>query len=273
MNPNKFLVVITDLKQLSILKKARITNFLFPLKDYCVGYPKTFSLEEIKEEGYLYLNRILDNESYESLKKILQELPSNIKGLVFEDFGVITLTKELNLDLELILYQTHFATNHQSINENLEFVDSIVISTDITKNEIDLILSKTTKPLVYVLYSLIPAMYSRRTLLKNFETEFNTEEQKIVTLKEHVSKKDFIAVETEYGTVLYHDKYLNGFDHFDDEKIKFYLINPVLLDNVKLESLLIDLINEKKEPKEWEDRGFLDKETIYRLKELDRHEN
>ena len=133
MNPNKLLVVITDLKQLSILKKARITNFLFPLKDYCVGYPNTFRLEEIEEEGYLYLNRILDNTAYENLKDVLLTLPSNIKGLVFEDFGVIILAKELNLDLELILYQTHFATNHQSINENLEFVDSIVISTDITK--------------------------------------------------------------------------------------------------------------------------------------------
>lgn len=273
MNPNKLLVVITDLKQLSILKKARITNFLFPLKDYCVGYPKTFRLEEIEEEGYLYLNRILDNTAYENLKNILLTLPSKIKGLVFEDFGVITLAKELNLDLELILYQTHFATNHQSINENLEFVDSIVISTDITKNEIDSILSKTKKPLVYVLYSLIPAMYSRRTLLTNFETEFNTEKKSIVTLEENVSKKDFIAVENEYGTVLYHDKYLNGVDHFNDEKIKFYLINPVLLDDIKLESLLTDLINGKKEIKEWEDRGFLDQETIYRLKEVDRHEN
>lgn len=66
VDKNKFLVTITDLEQIEVCKKARITNFLFPLKDYCVGYPKTFQIEEIKEECYLYLNRILDSEAYES---------------------------------------------------------------------------------------------------------------------------------------------------------------------------------------------------------------
>jgi collagenase-like PrtC family protease len=273
MNPNKLLVTITDLQQIATCKKARITNFLFPLKDYCVGYPKTFKLEEIKEEGYLYLNRILDSAAYESLKEILKLLPLNIKGLVFEDFGVITLAKELNLKIELILYQTHFATNHQSINENLAFVDSIVISTDITKKEIDSILESTNKPLVYVLYSLIPAMYSRRTLLSNFEKEFHTENKSIVKLEEKITKNNFIAVENEYGTLLYYDKYLNGLDHFDDSKIKFYLVNPVLMQSDELDDLLKNLINGTKKMTEKENRGFLDRETIYRLKEVRRAEN
>lgn len=273
VNPIKFLVTITDLEQLEICKKARITNFLFPLKDYCVGFKTTFELDEIKEEGYLYLNRILDNKSYENLKPILSNLPDKIKGIVFEDFGVITLAEELNLNLELILYQTHFATNHQSINENLEYVDSIVISTDITKKEIDKILQKTNKPLVYVLYSLIPAMYSRRTLLTNFETEFATPKKEIVTLEEQISKKNFIAMENEYGTVLYHDKYLNAIDDLDDTKIKYYLINPLLLSKEELNQVLENLIAKKKELQANEDRGFLDQETIYRIKEVRRAES
>lgn len=272
VDKNKFLVTITDLEQIEVCKKARITNFLFPLKDYCVGYPKTFQIEEIKEECYLYLNRILDSEAYESLREILKTLPSNIKGLVFEDFGVITLIKELNLKLELILYQTHFATNSQSVNENLEFVDSIVISTDITKKEIASILASTKKPLVYVLYSLVPAMYSRRTLLKNFSDEFQTEQKKIVTLEEKVSKKKFIAVENEYGTVLYHDKYLNGIDDCLDENIKFYWINPVLQEE-NFSRVLQEILNGTKTLEETEDRGFLDKETIYRIEEVRRGEN
>ncbi len=273
MDKNKFLVTITDLKQIEICKKARITNFLFPLKDYCVGYPSSFLLSEIKEPAYLYLNRILDNKTYEELRNILKNLPNNIKGLVFEDLGIITLVKELNLQIELILYQTHFATNYQSINENLSFVNSVVISTDITKKEIEKILSHTTKPLVYVLYSLIPAMYSRRTLLTNFETEFQTDKKNVVTLEEKTSINNFIAVESEHGTMLYHDKYLNGMDSFDDSKIKFYLINPVLCSNDKVESILNDYCNGTKKLELDENRGFLDQETIYRLKEVRRAEN
>lgn len=268
MNPNKFLVTITDLNQIEIYKKASVTNFLFPLKDFCVGFPHTFKLEEIKE-GYLYINRILDTKSYKALKEILKKLPDFIKGIVFEDFGVITLAKELKLEKELILYQTHFATNYQSINENLNYVDTLVIGTDITKEETIEILNHAKKPLVYVLYGLIPGMYSRRTLLSNFEREFHTKKENIVHLEEKISKKGFVAVENDYGTILYHDKYLNGMINLPDDKIRFYLINPLFLKKEEIEKLIEDLKNKKEQSLPNEDKGFLNTRTIYRLKEDD----
>jgi len=270
MNPSKFLVTITDLSQIELLKKASVTNFLFPLKDFCAGIPKTFSLDEITEPGYLYLNRILDTKSYEKLREVLSQLPKNIKGLVFEDFGLITLAKELKLPQELILYQTHFATNSESIKENLAFVDSIVISTDITEKEIQEILKNTPKPLVLVLYGLIPAMYSRRTLLTNFEKEFKTPEKSIVTLKDPISKNGFIAIENEYGTILYHDKYSYNAGNYDQEKIKWYWIHPLLQTNQEIFSLLKDFEENHHELTEKESYGFLHQQTIYRLKEVPR---
>lgn len=269
MNPNKFLVTITNLKQIKLYKKARITNFLFPLSNFCVGFPKTFQIEEIKEEGYLYINRILDTKAFYELKEILKNLPSNIKGLVFEDFGVITLVKSLRLNLTLILYQSHFGTNYKSINENLKYVDSIVISTDITKEEIDEILKKTAKPLVYVLYSLVPIMYSRRTLLSNFEKEFSTPKKNIVKLEEVVSKKSIIAVENEYGTIMYHDKYLNGMSSIRDEKIMFYFLNPLFMEEKNITELIEDLLKQNQRNNEKEDEGFLNIQTTYRLRGKD----
>ena len=53
MNPNKFLVTIEKLEEIDLYKKARVTNFLFPLKGFCVGIPNTFALEEIKENNYV----------------------------------------------------------------------------------------------------------------------------------------------------------------------------------------------------------------------------
>lgn len=265
MNPNKFLVTITDINQIDLYKKASVTNFLFPLKDFCVGFLKTFSIEEI-ESGYLYINRILDTKAYQKLKELMQELPEKIKGLVFEDFGVITLAHELQLKQQLILYQTHFATNYQSINENLSYVDSIVLGTDITNDEIKEILLHVSKPLVYVLYGLVPAMYSRRTLLTNFEKEYHLGEQKKVLLKEQVSHEKFLAVENEYGTMLYHDKYLNAQSSINDAKILFYLINPIFLTNDEIKQLLEDLVNCAIRNDVREDTGFLNQRTIYRLK-------
>lgn len=266
MNPTKFLVLIQDLALIEEYKKARITNFLFPLSNFSVGFEVTFSLDEIKE-GYLYINRILDQKSYELLKETLKDLKKEIKGIVFEDFGVITIFQELKLTQQLILFQTHFGTNASSINENLKFVDSVVIGTDITKEEIDIILKQTKKPLVYYLYGLIPGMYSRRTLLSNFEQEMKLPSKKKVLLEEQVTKKQFLAVENEYGTVLYHGNYFNGQEDLDDEKIMYYFINPLFLDISEQTELIQDLLKKKKHLKENEDQGFLYTKTIYRLKE------
>lgn len=266
MNPNKLLVTITNDNQIELYKKARITNFLFPLKNFCVGIEKTFSISEI-EEGYLYINRILDQSAYHALKEILKNISYSIKGIVFEDFGVITIAKELKLKQQLILYQTHFATNYQSINENLEFVDSIVIGTDITKEEIETILEQANKPLCYLLYGLVPGMYSRRTLLTNFEKQFHTEPKKVLSLEEKISKKKFLAVENEYGTILYHDKYFNGQNSIPDDNILFYLIHPLFLETNEVMNLIQDLIQNNQRKQEMEDDGFLNTKTIYRLKE------
>ncbi len=270
MNWNKFLVIITDKKQIEIARKARITNFLFPLKDFCVGYEKTFAIKELpKEENtYLYINRILDTESYEKLRILLKELPASIKGIVFEDFGLITLLEELNLKQEKILYQTHFATNHQSINENLKFVDSVVISTDITEEEVIKIVNQCDKPLVYFLYGLVPAMYSRRNLLTNYEEEFHLPEKKIAHLHENISNRAFKAIENEYGTVLYHAKYVNGVLSLPDDKIKFYLINPLQLESEEFEKVLEELKQGKNQILTEEDQGFLHQKTIYKIKEI-----
>lgn len=258
-------MIITDINQIEVCKKKNITNFLFPLKNFCVGYPKTFSLEEIAE-GYLFINRILDTEAYLALKDLLKELSSSIKGIVFEDFGMITLAKELHLKQKLILYQTHFLTNNKSINEHLAFVDSLVIGTDITKEETSEILTKTQKPLVLFTYGLVPAMYSRRTLLSNYEKEFNLSKKTIANIREQTTKKGFIVVENEYGTVLYHENYVVNQMKIEEENILFHLINPLFLTEEELEDVLEDLLKGKARHGEKEDQGFLNTKTIYRLK-------
>ncbi len=270
MNPNKFLVIVTDKEQIKTLKEARITNFLFPLKDYCVGFFHSFSIDEIPENGYLYINRMLDTDSYQNLERLFISLPSTIKGIVFEDLGLITLLEKLKLPQERILYQTHFATNYESINENLKFVDSIVISTDITENEIQEILKNCNKPLVYMLYGLVPVMYSRRTLLKNFSTAFSLPYKNPLTLKEKITNNAFCAVENEYGTVLYNEKYYKGTYHIDDTKIKFYLINPLFLSKEEQIKIIQSLIQKEETRNEKEDQGFLYRPTIYKIKEVPR---
>ena len=129
---NKIIITINSLDELNNYLKLGINLFAYPLKGFCVGMPNTFLIEEIPSDGYLFINRILDNESIDKLNDILNNI--KIKGIIFDDLGVLELIK--NKDIEKILYLSHFNSNLESIKLYLEYVDSLIVSTDITKEEL-----------------------------------------------------------------------------------------------------------------------------------------
>lgn len=266
MKLSNLLVTVNNLDIIDDLKKVGVTTFLFPLKDYTVGFPNTFCITEIKEDNaYIFLNRILPSDDIDSLKEILNNLPDNIVGVVFDDLGVLEIVKDL--EIKKILYLNHFCTNIESINHFLEYVDSLVISTDITEKEIMEILNNTSKPLTIYGFGYVPVMYSRRTLLSNFYKHFNLENKNSAHLNDKMVNNKFFAYENEYGTVLYHHIPSNSLE-VKHNNILYYIINTSFLSD----SEVIDLINSIKENKEINinhDRGFLDKATIYKLKDVD----
>lgn len=260
MKTNKFLVVVTEEDFLDL--KVKNVNFLFPILGYSVGFLKTFPITEVKvPHAYLYINRILDHEGIESLKKDLLLINDNIEGICFTDLGVIQVVKDLGLSLQLFYMQNHSTTNVESINYYLEYVDSVLVSTDITQEEIYTILDKVNKPLLVPYFSLVDAMYSRRRLLSNFEEEFELEKKCEEILHEPISGNDFRTIENEYGTVFYASKYVD-YRSITHDNILYYYINPLGLDKDTLLKVL-----RREDRSEKSTTGFLDVKTYYRLKE------
>lgn len=264
---NKLLYIVNDKEIIDDLKKVGVKNFLFPLKDFCVGFNNTYDFDEIENESFIFINRILDNESLDLLEKKLNDNRDKIKGIVYDDFGVLYLINKLKLNVITINYQNHFGTNYQSINENLKYNDSVVVSTDITKKEIDEILKKVEKEVCIFLFGLIPVMYSRRTLLTNFFKEFNIPTKNNVEIDEKISKNKFIMVENAFGTVGYQRNYYDGLELLNLENIKYFLVNPLFLSHKEQIQLISDIKNKKLTLNIPTDKGFLYKETIYKLRE------
>ncbi len=245
--------------------KVKNINFLFPMQEYSVGFLKTFSKEEIKvPNAYLYINRILDKEAILKLKKELIMLPKNITGICFTDLGILNIVKELDLQVKLIYMQNHNTTNAVSINYYLEYVDSVLISTDITKEEIVSILEEATKPLVVPYFSLVEVMYSRRTLLSNYDEHFGYAKNKEEVLHEGISNQNFLAIENEYGTVLYAKKFID-YRSLAHQNILYRYINPLGLTYEQVENIL-----KGEDLSKISNTGFLEKETYYVLKEEER---
>ena len=263
---SNILIYVDDFKNLEDYRKAGCNAFLFALDGYCVGY-NTFSLEEIKEvkvsNKYIILNRVLDCKDIDNLKELLNDL-GDIKGIVFEDIGVYHLIKEMNLNVEMILFQNHFGTNSLSVNFWLERVNSIFISNEITKEEIEKINKDVKGEVVLHLFGYNQVMYSRRKLITNWSEEFAIPYKNQNVIEDKATHVKFRAFENDFGTVMYSENIFNGKELLNLDKVKYYYVNPMLIDHDVVMDFLKDMNGHNGDG---EDNGFLEKETIYKLKE------
>lgn len=253
----KKLVTVTNREIIDDLRRDANITLVYPLKSFCVGYEVEFYISEI--DDYVLVNRILDDNDLDKLESILNS--SNIKGIVFDDLGIIDIVA--NLDITKILLLDHLATNTKSINYYLEYVDSVVVSNDLTEEEIRNIVANVSKPLVINVFGLKTLMYSRRLLLSNYEMYHNLKEERIVDAS--IEDKYFKIVENDYGTLFYAKNYYNALCLLDLDNVLFFWYNPIFLDNEKTIKLVLDNditdINSE--------LLFLDKKTYYKVGDID----
>ena len=74
-------------------------------------------------------------------------------------------------------------------------------------------------------------------------------------------------VENEYGTVGYQRNYYDGLELLNLENIKYFLVNPLFLSDKEQIQLIGDIKNKNLTLNIPTDKGFLYKETIYKLRE------
>ena len=249
----KKLVTVTDLSIIDDLRENENIELLYPLKSFCVGYDLEFTIDKI--DDFVLVNRILDDFDLDKLKNILCN--ANIKGIVFDDLGIIDIVS--NLNIKKILLLDHLATNVRSINYYLEYVDSIVVSNDLTEDEIKYILDNANKKLVVNVFGLKTLMYSRRKLLSNYEKYHDLD--KIGKYNAKIDNKYFKIVENDFGTKFYAGKYYNGLKLLNLDNVLYFWYDPIGLK--KDEILNIILNNDIKNIDA--DTLFLDKKTYYKV--------
>ncbi|MDE5889363.1 MAG: U32 family peptidase [Bacilli bacterium] len=266
MISNNILIYVDDTKHIDDYRKVGVSAFLFALDGYSVGY-NTYSLDDIinveVSNKYVIINRMLDCEAVDGLRNIIKNF-KGIKGIVYEDIAVYQVVKEMGLDFEMIFYQNHFGTNVNSINFWLDRVESMFVSNEITYDEIDNIVNNATKKVCVNLYGYNQVMYSRRLLLSNWSEEFNVPYKNTNVLEDKATHVKFRAVENEYGTVMYSDKIFNGKDLCNLNNVKFFYVNTMMIEHSLVMDFLSDINNHMSLQ---EDDGFLNRETIYKLKE------
>jgi hypothetical protein len=261
MQKSKVLININNLNEIDEYKKIGITNFLFAIKGLSVGYTP-FDIDDVPDGSYLLINRVFDTQGINEFKSIIPKL-NRFKGILFEDLGVFNLLKDS--DIELIWNQAHFVTNYNSINFYLENgCTSCVISNEITKEEINDILDRSIKPLVFTVFARNMIMYSRRSLVSNFNNYAGIDNVNNVNIDEEKTNTHFYLKESVYGTAVFNKNYFNYIEYaknISEDKVYYYLVLNLDLEPNQIINIL--------DGESYGDDGFLNKKTTYKMSEYD----
>lgn len=279
----KKIILLDNLEQLNFTLEFT-DAYLIGIKDMCVNTTFSVDLNELKsisnklkkgnKELFILLNKNLHNSDIETLKEILINLNKlDIKGIFYSDVAVIQIKEELNLNYDLVWAAEHATTNYNTINYWYNFgAKYTFISSDITYDNIIEIKNNTKSKLIVPVFGYLPMFVSRRHIVKNYLDYFKLNDNSKINYIEK-ENKIYPIVDNKLGTFVYSNNILNGVNYYknlEKENIDYALFNGF---NINTEGLIEVLkIYSGKSNKninslfENLDEGFLNKETIYRVK-------
>ena len=247
--------------------------FLFGIKGYSVNVPCEIELTELEEltkynkEIFISLNKNMRNEDIPKIKEILLEIDKlNIKGIFYADTCFINLKKELNIKTDLVWSQEHLTTNYATINFWKQYgVNYTYLSSEITLNEIKEIRKNTDVKLIVPIFGYLPIFVSFRHAVKNYLKTFNLSDNSKINYIEKEGNT-YPIIDDELGTTVYSNNILDGYLEYKELEIDYVTLNEFNIDREVFLKVL-DKYNGMNSNYELEtDKGFLYKETIYKVK-------
>lgn len=263
------------------------------IENLSINMPKYFSYEEFisiysfcKEnniEVFVALNKNMHNKDLNSLKEMMFKLDNlDISGIMYYDIAVVNIKLENNLKTPLVWGQEHLTTNSITSNFwNKYGSEYTLVSNEITKEETLEMKKNSLSKLIVTVFGYLPMFVSERHLVKNYLKTFNLEDNSEINYIENEGNI-YPIIDNDLGTISYSAHILNGINEvlqFKENDIDYILLNPFLIEDEKFE-MVLDLFNNVNNDNVSEyskiieenfkcDNGFLNKETIYKVKKND----
>lgn len=276
----KLLGVIRDNNYLEYLDNA-LDGIILPLENFSVDYFKYYSISDIREYKnstnkllYVVINKMIFNNELDNLLTVLKDLETlKIDGVFFYDLAVLNLVRENSLNLNLIYNGTHMVTNSDTINLYYDLgVKGAYLSNEITKDEVINIRGNTKGDLFILLLGNPVVAMSRRSLLTSYFANKNKSKNEIITIKEPKSGQEFLVKEDSNGTTFFYNRRLNlsnVYKELVDFGINYGIIEQGDYSSDEYKELInafISFNKQKIDELAGHNRGFLYRETIYKVK-------
>ncbi len=290
----KLIVIPTTIKQIYDLISFG-DGYILGIKGLSVNMPSYFELNEIKEvikylkennkKVFISLNKNLHNKDLIKVQVCVLELNKlEIDGVFYYDIGIVNIKNRLDLNFDLIWSQEHLTTNYSTCNYWYNFgVKYAYLSNEITLDEIVNIKKETKMGLFVNVLGYLPMFTSKRHLVDNYLKTFSLKGSD----NYHIFKEgnSYPIVDNNDGTTVYSSKILNAFDEyleFKKNNIDYCVLNSFLINNNDFEEIVkcFNGVNEDNKEElsnkinnlldnKW-DKGFLYKETVYKVKKNDK---
>lgn len=267
----------------------KVDGFIIGLNELSINLPFYLDEKEMfilidklnqnNKEIFISLNKNMHNSDLSKLKDVMTKLDSvKITGVIYYDASVVNIYRELGLKFDLVWGQEHMTTNYFTINYWHSLgINYTLLSSDITLDEIIDINKNTSSKLMIQLFGYLPMFTSYRHLINNYLKTFNIDDN---SGKYFIEKEDksYSIVDESNGTTVYSNNILNGLG----EVLVLKDIDYIVLNSYNIESdkfiKVIEIFNEVNDKNYDElnkeinnmfnniDKGFLYKETVYKVK-------
>ena len=179
-------------------------ELILPLEGYSIGFDVYFTSEEIERiaqerDVSVMINTFLHKDRLETIKLELEGM-SSVKFFFVEDLGLLNIIERERV----VLFQNHIVNNYSAVNyyEGIN-VKNIVISNELTLEEIKVIRDKSFGNLFYFLINRNSLMYSKRKLISSYGIYKGEEFDNIKEVEERVSKRQLVVKEENGETIIF----------------------------------------------------------------------
>lgn len=162
---------------------------------------------------YIQMNGYIEESQLEDIKIWLNQLIQlNPKGIYFNDFAVYNHLKEVNYSGEIIYAPETILTNAMDIEALLEGVDRVVLSKELTLEEILQLVSLFSNKIEAFGLGYGLMSFSKRPLVRNYLDEIEVQRdvlnKKDLMIKEYKRDQYFPILEENQGTSIFLDTVL-----------------------------------------------------------------
>lgn len=299
---SKIIVPLPKNEKINFYLENDIDGFMIGIENFSENFNNFIKKEDIlycctslKQKGkdiYIVLNKLYFNDEIDGLKELLLEISKiDISGVLFDDIAVLNITKEYNLNINLIWYGIHKAVNSMTLKFlNKRGVNGALISNEITTYEILKLLDNIDIKIFVTLYGYINMATSSRTLLSNYFKYIDKEKTGKKYFIKEKNSNDYYPIIEDGNTNFFSSKVLNGIKEFPkiikNKNIEAIYLDDYMINEYSFYNVIEAFIALKKSPCDEEfveklsnvvdsnnygntNNGFFDKKTIFKVKDYE----